>query len=288
MASSAQMVEGLAGGQRVAVQQDNGVAAGPFAAAIKLVLPPGAMANEVGERAVLLGHAGVVFLDPAPHLRDQLRLEAGNAAMRPGRVGVLVFEVGPDIGWQAVGIAKHVVPVLRLEPGIIVLQPLPVDRGDGRANRRYRRDAGGGGFVGHRLGYRLDHRGTKPYPKRMGTHHPRCRKVASCKGFAHRFPWPGTASMAAAAAASMARRMSSPPVPSSGLSSRECRLGISASFLASSHPAASVWPAGIPCKCSVRSFDYLRKHKMSVNDDYNLEERKQCVFLFIAPVHIPM
>ena len=79
-------------------------------------------------------------------------LEGGDPVDQACRVGVLVLEIGPDFAGQALGVAKHVLPVFRLEPGIVVLEPVPVNLGDGGANRRHRRDAERSGLFGHRSG----------------------------------------------------------------------------------------------------------------------------------------
>jgi len=71
-------------------------------------------------RTVRRRHAGIVFLDPPAHFRNQRLLQAGCVAEQPFGVVVFGFEISTDIRVQDAGIAQHHLPVGILEPGIVV------------------------------------------------------------------------------------------------------------------------------------------------------------------------
>ena len=127
-------------GQRVAVEHDLHVAAVARRAAEHFMLPALAELAQIGERAVRRGHAGIVFLDPPAHFRDQLLLQGGGVAEQALGVVVLGFQIFPDIRVQDRGIAQHLLPSGVLQPGIVVGHGDAV-RGEGM--RAARRDGAG-------------------------------------------------------------------------------------------------------------------------------------------------
>ena len=107
-------------GERIAVEQDLLLAAGARHAAEQRMLPANDEAAVIGESAVRSRHAGVVLLDTALHLGEQLRLELFGVGHDGLRVGVLGVEIGPDLGIEQSGIAHHRLPVVGAKPGVIV------------------------------------------------------------------------------------------------------------------------------------------------------------------------
>jgi hypothetical protein len=111
---------GLALGLLVAVDQDGLLAALARDAEEARLLAAGAEGGAVGEGPVLHRHGGIVLLDAALHLGKQRLAQF----FRPGQhlrlIGVFGLQMGADVGSQHRGIAKHLLPVLRPQPGIIV------------------------------------------------------------------------------------------------------------------------------------------------------------------------
>ncbi len=135
----------------VAVEHDLGVAAVARHAAEQFVLAALAEFAHIGIRTIRRGHAGIVFLDPPAHLRDQLFLQGRGVAEQALGVGIFRFEIGSDIAVEDGGIAQHFLPVLVLQPGIII------DDRDAMAGERMRparRDRPGQGVF---CLYRLRH-----------------------------------------------------------------------------------------------------------------------------------
>ena len=129
----------LVGGEFVAVEDDLGRAAVARHAAEQFMLAALAEFAEIGVGAIRRGHAGIVFLDPAAHLRDQGLLQAGGVAEQAIGVAVLGFEIFADIAIEDRGVAQHLLPVLVLQPGIIVRHG---DAVGGEGMRPARRDRG--------------------------------------------------------------------------------------------------------------------------------------------------
>ena len=90
-------------GERIAVEQDLLLAAVARHAAEQRMLPADDEAAVIGEGAVRSRHAGVILLDTALHLGEQLRLELFRVGHDGLRVGVLGFEIGPDLGIERAG-----------------------------------------------------------------------------------------------------------------------------------------------------------------------------------------
>ncbi len=131
---------GLAPGQGVGVDQHlflGGRGAEP--AGVDRVLRARLVADIVFERAVGRGHGGIVGLDAALHLLEQLVLQRFGPGQHRLGVGVLRLQMGADVLAQGLGIVQHLAPVLVLHPGVVVgadaaqlLDPLGAPRGYGR------------------------------------------------------------------------------------------------------------------------------------------------------------
>src|SRR5216683_7050434 len=107
-------------GQGIAVKDDLGLAAVARRAADQLVLATLAIPPEVSERPVRLRHARIVFLDAPAHLGDQRLLQ--RLRRRENRLGmaVLRLQVRPYAGIEQRRVAQHLLPVVVLQPGIVV------------------------------------------------------------------------------------------------------------------------------------------------------------------------
>ncbi len=148
VAGRGHLVIGLALGQGLHVQQHLFAAVAPAAgpAHVQWVLGAGVEADEVVERAVRHGRGGVVLLDPALHLLEQLGLQRlGRGHHRRG-VGVLRLQVRADLRLQRLGVEQHLAPVVVAQPGVVVGahlavldDPLGLLAGDG-GDRRLRLD----------------------------------------------------------------------------------------------------------------------------------------------------
>jgi hypothetical protein len=129
---AAELEEGLAGGERVAVEQHLVAAAAARRAAEQGVLPARAVAAEIGVGPVGGRDRGVVLLDPPLHLGKQRVLQRAGAGHHRVGMSVLGLEVGADGRIEHAGVAHHRLPVRRLEPRIVVGERDPVTRrGDG-------------------------------------------------------------------------------------------------------------------------------------------------------------
>jgi len=128
----------------VAVEHDLVRAAISRLAAQHFMLSALAEFVEIGVRPVGRRYAGIVFLDAAAHLRDQLLLQGPGVAEELVGVGVLGFEIAADIGIEYFGIAQHLLPVRVFQPGIVVGDGNAVHGHGMRPARRDRRGQGGG------------------------------------------------------------------------------------------------------------------------------------------------
>ena len=124
-------------GQRVAVEHDLDVAAIARRAPEQFMLPALAEFSQIGERAVRRGHAGIVFLDPPAHFRNQLLLQGRGMAEQALGVVVLGFQIFSDIRIQDRGIAQHFLPSGVFQPCVIVRHRDAV-RGEGMRTARGR------------------------------------------------------------------------------------------------------------------------------------------------------
>ena len=118
----AELEEGRALGEFVAVEDDLQVAAVARRAADQLVLAALPVLPQVGERSVGLRHALVVLLDAPTHLADQGLLQSLRRFEQGLGMTVLGLEVLPDVGIEHRRIAQHLLPVGVLQPGIVVEQ----------------------------------------------------------------------------------------------------------------------------------------------------------------------
>jgi hypothetical protein len=144
MPSSAKLEVCRVFGERVAVEQGRALAAIAWRAAEQRVLAAFAIARQVSERPIRLGHAGIVLLDAPAHFRDQRLLQRlGRPEHRLG-IAVLCLEIGPDVGIEHSGVTQHLLPLLVLEPGIVVRQLDAVKRA---LERTFARDGRHGGRV---------------------------------------------------------------------------------------------------------------------------------------------
>ena len=124
-------------GQRVAVEHDLHVAAVARRAAEQFMLPALAEFSQIGKRAVRRRHAGIVFLDPPAHFRNQLLLQGRGMAEQALGVVVFSFEIFSDIRIQDRGIAQHFLPSGVFQPCVIVRHRDAV-RGEGMRTARGR------------------------------------------------------------------------------------------------------------------------------------------------------
>ena len=123
-------------GQRVAVEDDLGIAAVARRAADQLVLAALAIFPEIGERTVRLRHARIVLLDAPAHLGDQRLLQRLHRPEDRLGVAVLRLQVRPDVGIEQRRIAQHLLPVVVLQPGIVVRERDAMDRAPRRTSGR--------------------------------------------------------------------------------------------------------------------------------------------------------
>ena len=110
----------LVGREFVAVEDDLGLAAVARHAAEHFVLAALAEFAEIGVRAIGRGHAGIVFLDPPAHFLDQRLLQGPGMAEQAFGIGVLRLEIFADIRVEDRRVAQHLLPVVVLQPGIVV------------------------------------------------------------------------------------------------------------------------------------------------------------------------
>ena len=113
--------EVVVGGRKlVAIQDDLDLAAVARRAAEHFVLAALAEFAQIGERAIRRRHAGIVFLDPAAHFRNQRLLQSGGMAEQAFGVVVFRLEIFRISAFRTSRIAQHLLPVLILQPGIII------------------------------------------------------------------------------------------------------------------------------------------------------------------------
>lgn len=72
--------------------------------------------------AILTRDGGIVLLDSPAHLGEEFSDEVRGRVQMRRRIGVFRLENGPDRLRQARGIAQHLAPVLRPQPGVLVRQ----------------------------------------------------------------------------------------------------------------------------------------------------------------------
>ena len=84
------------------------------------MLGAGLVAAEIVEGAVGRGDRGVVLLDPALHLLEQLRLQRLGRGQHRLHIGVLRLQVLAHVGLHHRGVAQHRLPVVVLHPGVVV------------------------------------------------------------------------------------------------------------------------------------------------------------------------
>ena len=101
MARRREAEEGLAGGERVAVDEDRLLAAVARPAAEDAVLAARAEPRIIGPGAVGLRRLAVVLLDPRPHFGDQGFLQVRGRGERRVGVGVLAFRAAPGCRGRA-------------------------------------------------------------------------------------------------------------------------------------------------------------------------------------------
>ncbi len=113
------------------------------AAADERILTAGDEARVVGERPVGRRHGAVVLLEAAVHLAEQLVLQGARLRELGLAVGVLGVEIGADLRVEHGRLAHHVLPVVGLQPGIVVDELDAVPGGDvGTARGARRLDEG--------------------------------------------------------------------------------------------------------------------------------------------------
>ena len=105
---------------RVTIEQELLGTAFARRAAYQRMLAAVAVARVIGERPVRLRHRRVVLLDPAAHLGHEPVAQRLAVAQDGLREGILFIEIGADVGSQRLGPLEDVLPIRRLEPGIVV------------------------------------------------------------------------------------------------------------------------------------------------------------------------
>ncbi len=129
-----------AGCQRIAIEQQMLRPLRPARPAAEArMLPAGDIGGIVIKWTVRSGHRGVILLDAALQFREQLLLQRRGAGHHRFMIGILAFEYGADIRRQNRGIMHHLLPVLGLEPMIIVVFLIAVPGFDTRTLFRARR-----------------------------------------------------------------------------------------------------------------------------------------------------
>ena len=87
----------------------------------------------IGVRPIGCGHRGIVFLDAALHLGEQLLLQRRRVGHHRFVIGVLALEEVADVLRQQRGIVHHLLPVVGLQPVIVVALLVAVPGFDARA-----------------------------------------------------------------------------------------------------------------------------------------------------------
>src|SRR6202047_3353513 len=90
----------MVGCKLVAIEHDLDLATVTWAAAKHLMLAAVAEFAQIGVSAVRRRHAGIVFLDPAAHFRNQRLLQARGVAEQALGINVFGFEMVSDIRVQ--------------------------------------------------------------------------------------------------------------------------------------------------------------------------------------------
>ena len=83
--------------------------------------------------AIGRGHRGIILLDAALQLREELVLQRPGVGHDGFVIGVLALEEGADLCWQQGGIMHHLLPVRRFKPMIVVALLVAVPGFDARA-----------------------------------------------------------------------------------------------------------------------------------------------------------
>ncbi len=110
-----------------------------------------AVAFVVEKRPVLPGRGAFIFHHPAAHLGDELLLQRLHGAEAGGGIAVLGPEITRDIGRDLLGVFDHLLPVLRAQPGVIIMQRHAMHHATrGLAGGARRAVMGEGGERGHR------------------------------------------------------------------------------------------------------------------------------------------
>ena len=138
MVDTGQAEIGLVPGQLVGVQK-NGFFA-PFARGAHDLGMLSALdiAGRVGVGAVGCRNGGIVLLDAALQLLKQRFLQRLGRCHRCIRICVLRLQIGPDLRIQRGGLAHHLLPIVRPQPGVVVRFGDAVMNGGGGALLRAR------------------------------------------------------------------------------------------------------------------------------------------------------
>ncbi|OIQ72073.1 hypothetical protein GALL_463050 [mine drainage metagenome] len=107
-------------GEFIAVEDDFALAAVARAASEHFMLAALAELSQIGVSAVRRRHAGIILLDAPAHFLDQRLLQGAGVAEQAFGIVVLRFEIFSDIRAQDGGIAQHFLPVLILQPRVII------------------------------------------------------------------------------------------------------------------------------------------------------------------------
>ncbi len=89
-------------------------------AADLLMLAAFAILVEISKRPIRRGNAGVIFLDTCAHFRDELLLKPRGVAEHRVGIGVFSLEIGANVGLKHGRIAQNLLPVLILQPGVVI------------------------------------------------------------------------------------------------------------------------------------------------------------------------
>ncbi len=120
MAGAAELEVVVVGCKLVAIQHDLDLAAVARRPAEQFVLASLAVLAQIRVRTIRRRHAGIVFLDPPAHFRNQRLLQTGGVAEQAFGVVVFGLEIFANIGVQNRRIAQHFLPVRILQPGIVI------------------------------------------------------------------------------------------------------------------------------------------------------------------------
>ncbi len=123
-----QFEKGLALCFRIAVEQDLFGAAIQSRAADDRMLAVSPMPLVVKKWTVGDRNIGIVFLDPAAHFGDEPLPQIGPRRQHSICIGILRLEQRGDLRRQGRRLAQNLLPVRRLQPGIVILEHDTVDR----------------------------------------------------------------------------------------------------------------------------------------------------------------